>query len=256
MSQRKPLSLTTKLGSTMVVVVVAALAMATTLNLLRLEDAYKRLVAQRLDVTAQEIGHAVGVGLDIGLQLKAQGNLPDLLRQQIVTHPDITNIVIHDCTGHVVVGNASPNDHPWLANLGKPEWKVFSSKQVGVGVMVRDNLGKCAAGVAVETNARSFVSVMQTVTRRLALVGALATVAASLMVIGAAMLFGRRRQALRNLDEDFSRMTTGAASAPAISIEEFTDPWERTVAESYFDARQQLLAQAQGPRSGQVEEPK
>lgn len=258
MSSRKPFGLAVKLGGTMVVVVVLALAMATTLNLLRFEETYQRLIAQRLDVTANEIGHAVAMGLDLGLQLKAQGNLPDLLQQQIASHPEIANVVIHDCSGDIVVGDANPDDRPWLANLGRPEWRVFNPEHVGVGVMVRDNLGKCAAGVAVETDAESYVNAMRVVTRRFLLVGVLTAAAAGLMAVGAAMQFGRRSRALRYLDEDISQVTSGAdaAPAPAVSIAEFTDPWERTVAESYFGARQQLLARAQGAASVRAKERK
>lgn len=242
MNEKRHLSLAFKLGGTMVVVIVVAMAMATGLNLLRFEETYKRIIAQRLEVTAREVAQSVTTGLDLGLHVENQGNLPALIAKVETSQPDLV-VAIHDCKGGVVIGDTARADHPWKAFLGDAQWSVFDPSRVGFGVMVRDNLGKCAAGVAVEMPSGAFERVVRTVSSWFWSVAGLATLAACLMAVGSAMFFNRRSRAINLLERDLSTVVAGEPpeSDQDLSPTRFPDPWERAVAECYVEARRKMV---------------
>ena len=250
MTTRKPIALSVKLGATMISVIVIALLMATALNFLRFEETFKRLIAQRLDISAQEIARVVVTGLDLGLGIEAQAHLPEVVHNYQSTHPDITRISVFDCTGRTVIGTNDNGDDAWENHLGKATWNVFGADRVGVGTTVKNNLGKCAAGIVVETSSERYVAAMAAVTKRFILITVLVTVAACMAAIGAVVIFNRNT--LHRLDDDLKHLATDDGSEPSTSLsaDDFTDPWERMLAESYLDARPILAARAKDERGG------
>lgn len=229
----------------MLVVVTVAVAMATALNLLRYEETYKRIISQRLDVTAREVALAVTTGIDLGLRLEAQGNLPAIIAQKTASQPDVS-IGVQDCNGRVVVGEAKGGAAPPNARVEAGRWRAFDEHRVAVGMTVRDNLGACAANVVVEMPSKAFVESMRTVSRYFWSVGGLVTAAAAFVAIASAMIFNRRRRAIESLERDLSASVAGV-SAPSewrLSPDDFKDPWERAIVESYTEARNRIVERA------------
>jgi len=245
MATRKPVNLWVKLGITMTSVIVIALLVASTLNFLRLEETYERLVAQRLNVTAEQISRVVVTGLDLGLSVRTQGHLSSFVDSYMEQHPEIT-ISVFDCSGEAVIGKATNADgQPWTRHAGQPHWRTFSDDTIGVGMTVENNLGKCAAGLAVETSARASLAEMSAISTRFVLTGVLAAAAACLVILGALFLFSRQ-SALRRLDDDLLHLATanangGTPSSAPISEDDFSDPWERMLAQHYLAARPNLI---------------
>ena len=241
-------NLTVKVGSTMIIVVVLAVGLATLLNLLRFHETYERLIAQRLGVAVQEIGQIITVGAGLGLRVEAQGNLPDLLRQHAAIYPDLSAIAVYDCRGLPVVrqGWQDSLGEPWRDHLGQDRWHVFDQGGLTVGQTIRDSLGTCVAGVAVRNSAATYIGVINEVTDRFWAIGAVAAVLAVFAVLAAAFYFDDRRRSLRRLEEDLAGISAGTAPIlpPRISMATFGNKWERAMVESYLDARPDLLSRA------------
>lgn len=239
-------NLTVKVGGTMIVVVVLAVGLATLLNLLRFQETYGRLIAQRMEVAVQEIGRVIAVGAGLGLRVEAQGNLPDLLRQHAEINPDLSAIAVHDCRGLPVVRQGWPDDlgEPWRDHLRQNRWHVFDRGGLTVGLTIRDSLGTCIAGVTVRKSAVSYVGVLDEVTGRFLAIGAVAAVLAVFAVLAAAFYFDDRRRSLHRLEEDLAEISAGTAlaSPPRVSMATFGNRWERIMVESYLEARPELLS--------------
>ena len=248
MTTRKPVRLWVKLGITMASVTVIALITATTLNFLRFEETYQRLIAQRLEVTAQEIARVVVTGLDLGLNVRAQDHLASFIETYEARHPEI-GISVYECSGTPVIGSdAETGSRGWTDHAGASEWRVFGGERIVAGLEVDDNLGRCAAGITVATAADSYTAVMDTITERFAVTAALAAATACLVILGALFLFSRRSN-LRKLDDDLLRLAqtpAGDGASPALPVTEndFSDPWERMLVRHYLDARPNLAGRA------------
>jgi len=241
-------NLTVKVGGTMAAVVVLAVALATLLNLLRFQETYERLVAQRLEVLASEIGRTLAVGVGLGVRIEAQGTLPELLRHQAEQNPDVAAIAVHDCSGRPVARQAWNTEHgePWRDHVGKTRWHAFDRNGLVVGLTVRDTLGTCLAGVAIRRLAVSYVGVLDDVTGRFIRIGAVAAVLAVFSVMAAAFYFDDRRRALQRLDADIAKIAAGRMppSPPKVAMAAFGNRWERAMVRSYLEARPELAAQA------------
>lgn len=244
----KTSNLTVKVGGTMVVVVILAVGLATLLNLLRFQETYERLVAQRLEVAVQEIGWAITVGARLGLGVEAQGNLPDLLRQHAAQDPELSAIAVHDCKGQPAAlrGWGPDLGEPWRDYLGQDRWHAFSRDGLTVGLTIRDEAKRCVAGVTTRTSAKSYFDALDEVTGRFLAIGATAAVLAIFSVLAAAFYFDDRRRSLHRLEEDLEQVATGKAPAspPAVSMATFGNRWERAMVKSYLEARPELVSQA------------
>jgi hypothetical protein len=254
MKARIASNLTVKVGGTMAAVVVLAVGLATFLNLMRFQETYERLVAQRLEVLAGEIGRTLAVGVGLGVRVEAQGNLPDLLRQQAGRNPDVAAIIVHDCKGHPIErqGWDAADTEPWLDHLDKTRWHVFDPAGLVVGLTVKDTLGTCLAGVVLRKSAASYVSVIDQVTGRFIGIGAIAAVLAVFSVMAAAFYFDDRRRALLRLEADVAGIAAGSALPlpPKIAMDAFGNRWERSMVGTYLEARPELLARAAQVRAG------
>lgn len=247
-------NLTVKVGGTMAAVVVLAVALATLLNLMRFQETYERLVAQRLEVLASEIGRILAVGVGLGVRVEAQGTLPDLLRHHAGQNPDVSAIVVHGCDGRPIArqGWNAESAEPWRDHLGKDRWHVFDRAGLVVGLTVHDNLGTCLAGVAIRRSAASYVDVLDEVAGRFLRIGAVAAVLAVFSVMAAAFYFDDRRRALQRLDADFAGIVAGRAppSPPKIAMAAFGNRWERVMVQNYLDARPELVTRLADAPSG------
>ena len=241
-------NLTVKVGGTMAAVVVLAVALATLLNLMRFQETYERLVAQRLEVVAAEIGRTLAVGVGLGVRVEAQGNLADLLRQHAERHPDVAAMVVYDCRGQSIArqGWSAGSATPWVDHLQKARWHVFDQAGLIVGLTVRDALGNCLAGVALRHDGESYVAVLDEVASRFIRIGVIAAVLAVFSVMAAAFYFDDRRRALLRLDADLARIAGGdmPPSPPKIAMDAFGNRWERAMVRNYLEARPVLLARA------------
>lgn len=248
MKARVESNLTVKVGGTMVVVVILAVGLATLLNLLRFQETYQRLVAQRLEVVVQEIGHVIIVGAGLGLRVESQGNLPALLRQHAARYPELSAIVVYDCKGRPVVrqGWTAALGEPWLSHLGQNRWYVFGRHALTVGLTLRDSLGTCIAGVTVRTPAASYIGVLHKVSQRFLAIGSVAAVLAVFCVLAAAFYFDDRRRSLHRLDDDLALVVAGTAPAspPRVSLATFGNRAERTMVQTYLEARPELASRA------------
>lgn len=247
-------NLTVKVGGTMAAVVVLAVALATLLNLMRFQETYERLVAQRLEVVAGEIGRTLAVGVGLGVRVESQGNLADLLRLHADRNSDVTELVIHDCTGRPITrqGWKAESAEPWLDHLQQNRWHAFDAAGLAVGLTVRDTLGACLAGVAIRRSATSYVGVLDEVAGRFIRIGTVAAVLAVFSVMAAAFYFDDRRRALSRLDSDLAGIATGhtSASPPRLALDAFGNRWERAMVRHYLEARPELLARAAEARPG------
>ncbi len=254
MKARMASNLTVKVGGTMAVVVVLAVTLATLLNLMRFQETYERLVAQRLEVVAGEIGRTIVVGVGLGVRVESQGNLADLLRLHAERNPDVTELVIHDCLGRPITrqGWKAESAEPWLDHLQQNRWYVFDAAGLIVGLTVRDNLGTCLAGVAIRRSAASYVGILDEVAGRFIRIGTVAAVLAVFSVMAAAFYFDDRRRALLRLDSDLAGIAAGhrPPSPPSLALDAFGNRWERAMVRHYLEARPELLTRAAEARAG------
>jgi hypothetical protein len=252
MKARMASNLTTKVGGAMAVVVILAVAFVTVLNLMRFQETYERLVAQRLEVVASEIGRTLAVGVGLGVHVAAQGNLPDLLSQHAERHPDIGGMVVYDCRGRSIAtqGWNAESPEPWVAQLDKNRWHVFDPAGLLVGLTVRDALGGCIAGVAVRQSAVSYVAILDEISGHFVRMGIVAAVLAVFSVMAAAFYFDDRRRALLRLDDDLAEIAKGRApsSPPKVAMDAFGNRWERAMVRNYLEARPALCAHADEAR--------
>lgn len=237
----------------MMIVAILALALASLLNFLRFDEMYKRLVAQRLEVTAQAIGRAVALGLDLGLSIESQDNLPGILRQHLATHPKLRAVTVHDCEGRNAIGEARgpAAAEPWREHLGQPSWFAFGADGISVGLAVAGPLGNCGAGVAITQPADDYRTAVSAVKRRFLWGSVAAAAAAGTAMAAAALVFARRRRTLGEADDDFARLLAGAAGEPPASLspDAAAEGWERDVVAAYLVARPTIAAHVAGCRA-------
>lgn len=248
----KHYGLIAKIGGSMLAVSVLAIALATVLNALRFEETYKRLVAQRLDVAVQDVGRALEVGLDLGLPIEDQDNLPDALRKHLAMNPEIQSIVVHACDGRPVIreDRGTSSGEPWRDHPGQMSWFAVRDDGISTGISVSDSLGACAAGVAVTQSAKVYLTAMATVSRQFQQIGLAAAGIAGVAMVAAAFVFGRRRRALQKIDDDFAQIVSGTAiaSTPPIAAGDACAGWERDVVTAYLAARPEIVAHAAAGR--------
>ncbi len=251
MTTKKRYSLIATVGGSMMIVAILALILAGVLNFLRFDETYMRLVAQRLEVTAQAVGRAVALGLDLGLPIESQDNLPGTLRQHLAADPDLRNVTVHGCDGRTVIaverGAAAPE--PWRKHLGEASWFAVEADGMSVGLGIVGPLGICGAGVSITRSAEAYLDAVNAVRHRFLWGGMAAAGAAGFAIAVAAWVFGRRRRALGAVDDDFARLLDGkAGELPAsLSAEDATEGWERELVAAYLAARPAIAA---GPREG------
>jgi len=245
MNQRESFGLAARIGTAMVMVSLSVIALTSALSLFRFEETYKALVEQRLKLTAGEVARVLSVGLDLGLPVEAQDNIPGLLRQHLSAHPDLAAITVIACDGHLLFGEgeAGGSGPP----MRKPSWSAEDAGRLAIGVRVTDAMGGCAANLVVTRAAEPFRQAMASVSRRYLTLGAVAATLTTLAMIAAALVFCRPRPTLRALDDDLDCLMDGDLSKGAAGVAA-VDPgeaWEADLLDAYRAARPTLAAAQQ-----------
>jgi len=211
-----PASLSLKIGGATAAVVVVALALATLLNALRFQETYERLASERFRFVAAELRTLASISLDFGLQLESNAGLLTALQREAAVDASILAVTIHDCEGEPLLqaGDAAASREPWRQRLGQEEWRTFSGREVGVGLMIRDSIGLCAGGVAVELSGATYTATLAAARHRLLLAAPLALAAIPLVGLFAALVFRRHRRVVAALQQDLDRVEAAEKATP------------------------------------------
>lgn len=247
--------LSLKVGLATATVVAAALALATLLNALRFQETYERLVAERFGFVAAELRTLASIGLDFGLQLEGNAGLRAALEREAAADPGILAITIYGCGGEALLqaGAAEASRRPWQGRTGLEAWRLFSDQAVGVGLMIRDSIGLCAGGVAVEFSSAAYAATLAG-SRRTLLLGVLplALAALPLAALAAAFAFRRDRHVALALERDLAALQAGGGERRVVARARQAargDPALRELVAAYARVRP-LLAKA-GPEPPQ-----
>lgn len=242
MNQRESVVLAVRTGTAMVVVALSVIALTSTLSLFRFEETYKALVEQRMKLTAGEVARVLSVGLDLGLPVDAQENIPGLLRQRLAAHPDLASITVRDCDGQALfqAGEAVTAD----ASASKSPWRREHAEQLDMSVRVTDPTGGCAADLVVTRAAAPFRQAMASLSRRYLTLGIWVAGLTSLTMIVAALVFSRPPPSLRALDADLEALGRDDASEESVGVANVVpgNAWEADLIEAYRAARPALAA--------------
>lgn len=243
----------------MVVVVLLALALTTVLNTLRFEETLENLVAQRLDVVAQEVVSDVVVGLDLGLRIEAMDGLQTIIERLRAQVGGVAAVTVHDCDGGTIASTQAHGHRTTVvlpertANLVGAHWRRFDPEGIALGIGISNSYGKCAGGVVLEYEADTYYRTRDAVVTRLIWIA----LGAALLILPAALLlvwvFRRRARVLGQLQADLGAMVAGAqgqALAP-LPESERQDSGERELLAAYRTARPVLLETA-GYAAGKV----
>ena len=199
-----------KITGTIVAVVIAALAMTTVLNVLRLEQTSEALLSARLSGIAREIQSTAHRGLDVGLSLSSMANLPSVLREYATSDPNIAAIVVHDCNGTTIASagkeNAAVGQGPWQSHLAEDRWTAQTSDTASYGLRILSSLGECAGGVAVTYDRRDQRDSLHDAVGSLTFNTLLAALAAVPAAVLTSMLLARRRRGLMSVFADLEAL--------------------------------------------------
>ena len=84
------MSLATKIGVALFLVLAAALGMTTVLNYLRFDQTLRTLVTQRINVVSNETSQDLLAGIDLGLRLENMENLGAILDRRLGMSREVT----------------------------------------------------------------------------------------------------------------------------------------------------------------------
>lgn len=240
MNQRESVVLAVRTGTAMVVVALSVIALTSALSLFRFEETYKSLVEQRMRLTAGEVARVLSVGLDLGLPVSAQENIPSLLRQRLAAHADLASITVRDCGGHVLfqAGEAMPSD----AAASSSPWLSAHAEQLDVSMRVTDATGGCAADLVVTRAAAPFRQAMASLRQSYLTLGAWVAGLTSLAIVAAALVFSRPPPALRALNDDLDALERDDDLGDATIVP--ANAWEADLIDAYREARPALAAAA------------
>lgn len=240
MNQRESIVLAVRTGTAMVVVALSVIALTSTLSLFRFEETYKALVEQRMKLTAGEVARVLSVGLDLGLSVDAQENIPGLLRQRLAAHADLASITVRGCGGRVLfqAGEAMKTDSTGSSMSRQHD------EQLDVSMRVTDATGACAADLVVTRAAAPFRQAMTLLSRRYLTLGAWVAGLTGLAMVVAALVFSRPPPALRALNADLEALgRDGDPKDPAEVVNVVAgNAWEADLLEAYRAARPALAA--------------
>lgn len=243
-----------KITGTIIAVVVAALALTTALNALRLEQTSTQLLADRLTRIATEVRSVAQRGLDLGLTLSAMDTLPPILEEYAAADPRIVSLAVHDCAGTLIARapRAAPSTGgatPWADKLGAAEWSLFQPGIASLGLEMRNNLGECAGGVAVTYDSSAQAANLRDAVHTLTTNAVIASLTAVPAVVATMLLLARRRRRLLAVQADLDALEAGGGAASPPAPREAPAP-EDDVAAAYWAARPALAAALRDRRPG------
>jgi hypothetical protein len=156
------ISLTAKIGLTIVSIVAFVLLLVTFLNYFKFQKTLTGLLDSRVRVVSLDLKSTVESGLNLGLALKDIDSLQPILDHARDINPLIATIRVFDDAGNTVFSSPadSLSDVPasWREALERAEADTFSlaeESEFVVGAPLVNNLDKAVGGIAV-TYSRSY----------------------------------------------------------------------------------------------------
>jgi hypothetical protein len=156
------ISLTAKIGLTIVAIVAFVLLLVTFLNYFKYQKTLTSLLDSRVRVVSLDLKGTVEGTLNLGLALRDIDNLQPVLDRAREINPLIATIRVFDETGATVFSSPADGTEtvpaPWMTALEQAEADTFSlstDEEFVVGTPLVNNLDKFVGGLAV-TYSRSY----------------------------------------------------------------------------------------------------
>lgn len=240
--------LTGKVAAALIAVLAMAITLTTTLNILRYEEAYDRLVTQRLDVIASEIKRDLLIGIDLGLQLNALENLQDILQRPVNRYPDLANVAVYSCQQQLI---ASSGDTP--ATAAPPSVGThFNKDSATVTAALTDSLGACAGYLSIAQHDDVFAATRASVRQTLIWAGLIAMLVALPSLYFIVRLFRRHNRLLDALNSDASQLESQEALDNLTTDDAISG--DEALLKAYVAAREPLRNALQQPHNSPLRE--
>lgn len=147
---RKGFGLVQKLGTTICLILVFAVALSSLLNYFNFEKNYSDIVRSRYAVLVKDLAHTVEYGLGLGLGLSTMDGVPELLAEVKAGDPQIRFVQVFDAQGQVLfdtgaaVGETVPAAWQAAAFRGEAtaEWGLEDGGALLVGVPLRNSFNQ------------------------------------------------------------------------------------------------------------------
>lgn len=208
------MNLTTKIAVALLLVLVAALGMTSVLNYLRFEQTLRTVLAQRIDVVANETSQDLRAGIDLGLRLENMDNLTDLLERRLGMDRDIANISILGCDGEIIGSAGRSSDSTQHTNEmmhGEEQSHElhFHGAVAMQDITLRDSLGQCVGVLRLTTDITRLngkLTVLRQEMMQSAAFGLIAIVPVFAVLF---VIMRRRHRVFDALNEDIARARSG-----------------------------------------------
>lgn len=246
------MSLATKIGVALFLILAAALSMTTTLNYLRFEQTLRTLVVQQMNVVRHETSQDLLAGIDLGLRLENVENLEAILARRLQMTPEITEIMVRDCLGSSIArATATPrsNDQPEslpdinsgaFKTQSQSSWSSVSETGAVSGTTLRDSLGQCAGQLIVTTDSSDYYTKLDLAFKEMwksAAFGMLVIIPVTGLLV---ILMRRRHRIFTELHNDIDRALAGETATRPIHDKDALTESEIELISLYREIRDQL----------------
>ena len=243
------MSLATKIGVALFLILAAALSMTTTLNYLRFEQTLRTLVVQQMNVVRHETSQDLLAGIDLGLRLENVENLEAILARRLQMTPEVTEITVQDCQGSAIARatatqppDPSGIDHSSesFATRTQSSWTSISDEGAVSGTILHDSLGQCAGQLIVTTDSSDYFQKLDLAFIEMwksAVLGMLLIIPVTGLLI---ILMRRRHRIFVELHEDIDRAMAGETTARQIHDEDALTASEIELISLYREIRDKL----------------
>lgn len=243
------MSLATKIGVALFLILAAALSMTTTLNYLRFEQTLRTLVVQQMSVVRHETSQDLLAGIDLGLRLDNFENLEGILARRLQMTPEVTGITVQDCQGSEIARatatqqpDPARSDHSSgnLAPRTQSSWTSISEKGAVSRSILHDSLGQCAGQLIVTTDSSDYFRKLDLAFIEMwksAGLGMLLIIPITGLLI---ILMRRRHRIFVELHQDIDRAMAGETTARQIHDEDALTASEIELISLYREIRDKL----------------
>jgi hypothetical protein len=211
----RSVTLSFKIGCTIVLVLAAALSLTTLLNYLRFDETLQQLLEQRMHVVLAEARRDMLTGLDLGLRLENMENLSGGLRKHLQVDNDIRAIEVFDCAGNPitrVTNQGEGTERPLaFAVPDKDDWYRMTPHAAVVGSILRDSVGQCAGYVRLVASNADYLATRSKALTQLWRAAAFAMAAAVPVLILLWVLMRLRHRLFVDLEDDLDHALAGEA---------------------------------------------
>tara|TARA_R110002096_G_scaffold61741_6_gene153379 strand:- start:903 stop:1688 length:786 start_codon:yes stop_codon:yes gene_type:complete len=243
-------SLATKIGVALFLVLAAALGMTTVLNYLRFDQTLRTLITQRINVVSNETSQDLLAGIDLGLRLENMENLGAILDRRLGMSREVTHIAVQNCQGTIITQTAPDTATKTAQGAGttevppdaqdKTSWTRFTDQGVIAVTPLRDSLGQCAGMLVITADSGEYFRKLDgafTEMWKSAAIGMLAIIP----VLGLLMVLMRRRhRVFSELHEDIERALAGQAGTSTAHDKDVLTESEMDLIALYREIRDQL----------------